>query len=141
MIVVDSSVWIAHLRDLDTRAVRTLRTLEDRSEILVGDIILLEVLEGAIDEKRASRIENDLRQFKIELMLDDRLQAARNYRNLRERGVTIRKTIDLIIATFCLERGHALLHDDRDFDAMAHHLGLRVTALGAGPQGKLERYP
>lgn len=130
MIVVDSSVWIAHLRDLDTGAVRALRALGDPSDILVGDVILLEVLQGAIDEQRAGRIEKDLRQFKVERMLDDQLavRAARNYRNLRERGVTIRKTIDLVIGTFCLDRGHVLLHDDRDFDAMALHLGLRVIA-------------
>jgi predicted nucleic acid-binding protein len=128
MIVVDSSVWIAHLRDLDSTAVRTLRTLDDPDMILVGDIVLLEVLQGARDEERAARIESDLRQFKIERMLDVQLavRAARNYRNLRERGVTIRKTVDVIIGTFCIDNGHALLHDDRDFDAMALHLGLRV---------------
>jgi predicted nucleic acid-binding protein len=61
-------------------------------------------------------------------MLDDRLaaQAAANYRELRRRGSTLRKTIDVIIGTFCLERGHALLHDDRDFEPFAAHLGMRV---------------
>jgi predicted nucleic acid-binding protein len=82
----------------------------------------------ARDEARAIRIENDLRQFQIEPMLDDKLaiRAARNYRTLRERGVTIRKTVDVVIATFCLERNHTLLHDDRDFDAFVALLGLRV---------------
>jgi predicted nucleic acid-binding protein len=127
LIVVDSSVWIGHLRNLDTRAVRALRSIEDPDTIIVGDIVLLEVLQGARNQARAIRIENDLRRFQIEPMLGDNLaiRAARNYRTLRERGVTIRKTIDVIIATFCLERNHALLHDDRDFDAFVA-LGLRV---------------
>jgi predicted nucleic acid-binding protein len=127
LIVVDSSVWIGHLRNLDTRAVRALRSIEDPDTIIVGDIVLLEVLQGARNQARATRIENDLRRFQIEPMLDDNLaiRAARNYRTLRERGVTIRKTIDVIIATFCLERNRALLHDDRDFEAFVA-LGLRV---------------
>jgi predicted nucleic acid-binding protein len=127
LIVIDSYVWIGHLRNLDTRAVRALRSIEDPDTIIVGDIVLLEVLQGARNQARATRIENDLRRFQIEPMLDDNLaiRAARNYRTLRERGVTIRKTIDVIIATFCLERNHALLHDDRDFDAFVA-LGLRV---------------
>ncbi|MGO9723207.1 MAG: PIN domain nuclease [Methylocella sp.] len=128
MIVVDSSVWIANLRDLDTKAVRSLRSIEDPDDILVGDLILLEVLQGARSEPHAARLEAALRQFRIERMLDDDLAvgAARHYRTLRDRGVTIRKTIDLIIGTFCLARGHVLLHDDRDFDPMAAALGLRV---------------
>ncbi len=128
MIVVDSSVWIANLRDLDTRAVRLLRSIEDPDDIVVGDLILLEVLQGARNEEHAVRIENDLRQFHIENMLDAELavSAARHYRTLRDRGATIRKTIDLIIGTFCVARGHVLLHDGRDFDAMTAHMGLRV---------------
>ena len=122
MIVVDSSVWIANLRDLDTRAVRLLRSIEDPDDILVGDLILLEALQGARSEEHAVQIENDLRQFRVESMLDAELavRAARSYRTLRDKGVTIRKT-NLIIGTFCLAHGHMLLHDDRDFDAMAAH--------------------
>lgn len=128
MIVVDSSVWIAHLRGLDITPVRTLRSIDDLDDILVGDLVLLEVLQGARDEQHAMRIEMDLREFRIERMLDEELavRAAGHYRALRDRGVTVRKTVDLIIGTFCLERGHVLLHDDRDFDSMAVHLGLRV---------------
>ena len=71
MIVVDSSVWIANLRDLDTNAVRALRSIEDLDDILVGDLILLEVLQGARSEAHAARLETDLRQFRIERMLDE----------------------------------------------------------------------
>jgi predicted nucleic acid-binding protein len=129
MIVVDSSVWIAELRGLDTEPVRTLRSITETDEILVGDLIMLEVLQGARDERHAARIERNLRQFRIERMLDDELavSAAEYYRDLRKRGITIRKTIDLIIGAFCIARAHVLLHDDRDFDPMAAHLGLQVA--------------
>ncbi len=129
MIVVDTSVWIAHLRGVRTEPVRKLTSIERTNEILVGDLILLEVLQGARDEAHAARIERDLRQFPIEPMLDERLavRAAANYRELRRRGSTVRKTVDVIIGTFCLERGHALLHDDRDFDPFAMHLGMQVV--------------
>ncbi|HEX8666652.1 MAG TPA: PIN domain nuclease [Beijerinckiaceae bacterium] len=129
MIVVDSSVWIANLRREQTEPVRKLRSIERPSQIIVGDLILLEVLRGARDEAHAARIERNLRQFTVASMLDDRLavRAAANYRELRRRGLTVRKTIDVIIGTFCLEYGHALLHDDRDFDPFVKHLGLRVV--------------
>ena len=129
MIVVDSSVWIANLRDLDIDAVHKLRSIDDPGEILVGDLILLEVLQGARGEDHAARIEHNLRQFRIEPMLDADLvvKAARHYRSLRREGITVRRTIDIIIATFCVEGHHFLLHDDRDFDMMASHLGLRLV--------------
>ncbi|WP_158812785.1 PIN domain nuclease [Methylocapsa sp. S129] len=129
MIVVDSSVWIANLRNLDIRQVRALRALDDPDEVLVGDVVLLEVLQGARDDARADQLEKWLRRFPIVRMLDEELaaRAARNYRLLRKRGVTIRKTIDVIVGTFCLEHDHILLHADRDFDGMAMHLGLRVA--------------
>jgi predicted nucleic acid-binding protein len=77
----------------------------------------------------AARLEHDLRRFDVVPMLDDVLavRAARNYRSLRALGVTPRKTIDLIIGTFCIEMDHTLLHDDRDFDPMVEHLGLRLA--------------
>ncbi len=133
MIVVDSSVWIAQLRAQATPAALRLRSIveEDDDRILVGDLILLEALQGARDEALAARIERNLRSYPIAPMLDEAIavEAARNYRVLRARGVTVRKTIDLIIGTFCLVGGHALLHDDRDFDPMAAHLGLLVVVV------------
>ncbi|MBX5241022.1 PIN domain nuclease [Rhizobium sp. NLR22b] len=128
MIVVDSSVWIAHLRGMENAARRRLQNIEDPLEILVGDLILMEVLQGARNDRHATTIAN-LRQFTIRPMLDDSLavRAARNYRLLRERGITVRKIIDVIISTFCIQEGHSLLHDDRDFDPMAEHLGLRIA--------------
>lgn len=129
MIVVDSSVWIANLRGSNGSAVLKLRSIGENDQIIVGDVILLEVLQGARSEAVAARIENGMRRFHLVSMLSDRLavRAARNCRLLRARGVTVRKTIDLIIGTYCLEYGHRLLHDDRDFQPMVEHLGLRVV--------------
>lgn len=130
MIVADSSVWIGQLRGLDNRAVRKLTEVQRAHRaILIGDLILLEVLQGARDDAHALRLERDLRKFKIEPMLGDDIavKAATNYRILRGRGITVRKTIDLIIATFCVEHGHSLLHDNRDFDEMAAYIGLDVV--------------
>jgi predicted nucleic acid-binding protein len=126
MIVVDSSVWIANLRGQDIETVRKLRGIEDASQILVGDLVLLEVLQGARDDAHASQIERFMRQFEVVPMLSDFLavRAARNYRLLRQKGVTVRKTIDMIIGTFCIENKSGLLHNDKDFVPMAEHLGL-----------------
>ena len=133
MIVVDSSVWIGNLRGLENQAVRRLREVvtEADDQILVGDLILLEVLQGARDEVHADRIERNLRQYPVVPMLDEAIaiRAARNYRLLRTQGITVRKTIDMIIGTFCVTGDHLLLHDDRDFDPMTEHLGLRVVRI------------
>jgi predicted nucleic acid-binding protein len=129
VILVDTSVWIARLRNRETEATAKLRAFVAREPLLIGDLILLEVLQGARDEAHAARIERDMRRYAVVPLLDDELapRAARNYRTLRDLGVTIRKTADLIIATYCIERGHTLLHDDRDFDPIEEHLGLRVA--------------
>jgi predicted nucleic acid-binding protein len=133
VIVIDSSVWIGLLRNSDSAPVRRLRDIVDAADdqVLVGDLILLEVLQGARDEAHAARIERNLRRYPIAPMLGDAIavQAARNYRVLRSRGVTVRRTIDMIIGTFCVAGGHALLHDDRDFEPMAAHLGLRMVPV------------
>ena len=130
MIVVDSSVWIDILRNVDNAAVRKLQALNhDDTEILIGDIILLEVLQGARDAGHATRVEWNLRRFPIAPMLDADLavRAAQNYRYLRSRGITTRKTADLVIGTFCMARDHLLLQNDRDFEPMATHLGLQLA--------------
>jgi predicted nucleic acid-binding protein len=124
--LVDSSVWIAHLRGSLTPATAKLEVAVSREPILVGDLILLEVLQGARDERHAARIERGLRRFEVVPLLDVDLapRAARNYRRLRDMGITVRKTNNIIIGTFCIERGCSLLHDDRDFAPMEEHLGL-----------------
>jgi predicted nucleic acid-binding protein len=127
MIVVDTSAWLAHFRNQLTPAAEALRAHATPNEIIVGDIVLLECLQGARDERHAAHIEAGLRAFIVEPMLgpDLAVAAARHYRTLRALGVTPRKTADLIIATFCVAHGYALLHQDRDFDPIVQHLGLR----------------
>ena len=127
MIVVDSSVWIANLRGPDTLAVNKLRAaIDEENDLLFGDLILLEVLQGTRDEAHADRIRRNLRRYPVASMLDDTLavQSARTYRILRARGIRVGKTIDMIIGTFCIAGNHMLLHDDRDFGPMANYLGL-----------------
>ena len=128
MIVVDSSVWIALLRGEASPPVAQLTAIENTPEILVGDLILTEVLQGARDDKHAATIETLMSAFPVVPLLGPSLapRAAANYRLLRQRGVTIRKTIDVMIATYCIEHGHLLLHQDRDFDPMVQHCGLRT---------------
>lgn len=129
MILVDSSVWIAHLRGQQTPAVAKLEVAAGREPLLVGDLILLEVLQGARDEAHAARIGRGLRRFALVPLLDSDLapRVARNHRKLRERGITVRKTANIIIGTFCIEHRHSLLHDDRDFAPMQEHLGLLIA--------------
>jgi hypothetical protein len=129
LIVVDSSVWIASLRNQRTAQVLRLIELSLQEPLIVGDLVMAEVLQGARDETHAARIERNLRQHFVEPMVTDRVAvtAARNYRRMRSSGITIRKTIDVLIGTFCIEGGHRLLHDDRDFDQMENLLGLAVV--------------
>jgi len=128
VILVDTSVWIDYLRDNGTDGAKTLDRLIDRVPILVGDLILCELLQGLRSDREASLVESALSRFNIVPLVTPALaiQAAANYRLLRKKGITIRKTIDLLIATFCLENNHTLLHSDRDFDPIQIHLGLQV---------------
>ena len=124
MIVVDSSVWVAHFRNLASRQVVLRRALFRREELLVDDIILLKVLRGA----RTSAMPCGSYAVCTPLMLGGAIagQAAWNFRALRAAGITIRSSPDLIIGTYCIEHRHTLLHDDRDFGPMHEHLGLQV---------------
>ena len=129
MILVDTSVWIDHLNNDSTDEVHKLRRLVGRQPILVGDLILCEILQGLRSEREAALVEHELRRFDMVSIATPELavRAAANYRFLRAKGVTIRKTIDLLIGTFCIENNHALLHADRDFNPFQEHLGLRVV--------------
>jgi predicted nucleic acid-binding protein len=126
VIVVDSSVWIDFLNGREVPHVRRLRTSLGAEEIIVGDLIVCEVLQGLDDEREAHEVELPLRRFQIVSMVGDAVavSAARNFRALRQRGITIRKTIDLLIGTWCIEHGRPLLHNDSDFRLMAQHLAL-----------------
>lgn len=118
MIVVDSSVWIANLRNELSPAVRWLRA-EPRDEVIaVGDIFLMEVLRGARSDEHALAIQLQLDRFaKIAMLAPARaVLAARHYRLLQSLAVTTRSAMDLVISTSCIEQGHKLMHQDRDFD-------------------------
>jgi predicted nucleic acid-binding protein len=131
VIVVDSSVWIDFLNGRNARQVRRLCTLLGADEIIVGDLMLCEVLQGLDSEQAAQEVEALLRRFEIVPMAGDAIAvaAARNFRSLRRRGITVRKTIDLLIGTWCIENRRPLLHNDSDFRPMNRFLGLaEVTA-------------
>ena len=131
MIVVDTTVWIDFLNGRNTPHVQRLHALLGTTEIIVGDLMLCEILQGLANDDAASAVERLLRQFDIVSMAGEAIAvaAARNYRSLRARGITIRKTIDLLIGTWCIENRRALLHNDRDFHPMARHLGLNEVAV------------
>jgi predicted nucleic acid-binding protein len=133
VIVVDSSVWIDFLRGRNLAAVRSLRTLLGAEEIIVGDLMLCEVLQGVVSEQAAQEVEALLRRFEIVPMAGEGIAvaAARNYRSLRRRGITVAKTIDLLIGTWCIEHQRPLLHNDTDFRPMARHLGLIEVPVAA----------
>jgi predicted nucleic acid-binding protein len=124
--VVDTSVWIDFLNGRNAPHVTMLRASLGRDEILVGDLMLCEVLQGLDSDSAAREVEALLRRFDIVSMVGEGIAtlAARNFRALRRRGITIRKTIDLLIGTWCISNRQPLLHNDNDFRPMARYLGL-----------------
>ena len=129
MVVADSGVWIDYFNAQANPARDTLRRLlqEGVTRIVVPDLVLFEVLRGF-------RGERDLRQAQLLMMSLDVeavssaalcLQAAQHYRDLRKVGITVRSGIDVLVATFCIERDYRLLHRDRDFQAFEEQRGLR----------------
>ena len=129
MIVVDSSVWIDYFNGVETRETALLDGVLGRGPIVVGDLILVEVLQGFRAEQHVRRARAALDTLIFESMVgrEIALKSASNYRALRAKGVTVRKTIDMLIATFCMEKEHSLLHSDRDFDPIEEHLGLETV--------------
>ena len=128
MIVADTSIWIDYVRGVDSPLTNLLDRELDRSRIITGDLIIAEFLQGFRSEKdyeNAKRIMESL-EYHDFVGKDIALKAAGNFRKLRKSGITVRKTIDMLIATFCIENDFELLHNDRDFDAMEKRLGLRV---------------
>lgn len=127
MILVDSSVWIDYFRGVSTPQSDVLDNMLGSEPIAIGDLILTEVLQGF----RTDRDFNRARKLLTSLVVIDlggpsvAIQAARNFRTLRSLGVTVRKTIDTVIATRCIKDHYHLLYSDRDFDPFVVHLGLR----------------
>lgn len=129
MIFADSSVWIDYLAGVINPSTDYLAELHGARGLAMGDLIAMEILRGVRDEQRYKRIRAQvLGTVPIEMAPTPIvLKSAENYRALRARGITIRSAIDCIIATFCIEGGHELLHSDRDFDPFEQHFGLRVV--------------
>lgn len=127
MILVDSSVWIDYFRGIGTPEADRLDGLLGSEPLATGDLILTEVLQGFASDEDFNQAHALLSSLTV-IDLGGRkiaIQAARNYRKLRLLGLTVRKTIDTIIATRCIEEDFALLYSDRDFDPFVKHLGLR----------------
>ncbi|RWX75971.1 PIN domain nuclease [Neorhizobium lilium] len=129
MILVDSSVWISVLRGVSTLQTTKFYQIEDLQEVVLGDLVLLEILQGAQSEQHAAEIRKRMHAFDAVPLLspDLAVKAARNYRLLRSRGRTMSKTADLIIGTYCIENDLSLLHSDKDYLPMAEYLGLQIA--------------
>jgi len=127
VILVDSSVWIDYFRGTDSTAADRLDLLLQTEPLAIGDLILAEVLQGFTKERDFAEARKLLTALEVVTLGGEAIaiEAARNHRRLRALGFTVRKTIDTLIATWCIENDGILLHNDRDFDAFQKHLGLQ----------------
>lgn len=126
MIVVDTSVWVDFFRGVADRRASLLRALGVDGEAVVGDLILCEILQGLPSEAEAARVVERLDLLPMVGMVGPKiaLEAVRNYRILRRKGITVGRTMDILIGTFCIASGFRLLHNDQDSRPMVEHLGL-----------------
>jgi predicted nucleic acid-binding protein len=128
MVIVDTTVWIDYLGGVTNPETRWLDHEIGQQRIGLTDIILCKVLQGIRTDAAFTQVRRNLLNFEVfdSGGVDLAVASARNYRSLRAQGRTVRKTIDCLIATFCLKEGHSLLHRDRDFDSFENYLGLHV---------------
>jgi len=128
VIVVDTSVWIDYFNGMPTAPAGLLDALLGERVLAVGDLIIAELLQGFATEPDAKRALNLLEPLEFLEMAgrDVAIQSAASYRRLRRRGVTVRKTMNMLVGTCCLMHDHEILHNDRDFEVLAKHLGLKV---------------
>lgn len=131
MILIDSSVWIAYFNGKITPQTDWLDAALGKEIIVIGDILLVEVLQGFKNDGDFRQAKVLLSSFPFMEMLGKEMavKCAENYRLLRKKGVTVRKTIDVIIGTFCIHHNLTLLHDDQDFVPLVKHLKLKVIKL------------
>jgi len=127
MILVDSSVWINYFNGNNSWQVEILDQLLSQVPLFTGDLILTEVLQGFKKEKEYNKAKEILSVLPCQQLggYEIAISSAENYRKLRKKGITVRKTIDVIIGTFCINENIPLLHDDKDFEPMVDHLGLK----------------
>jgi predicted nucleic acid-binding protein len=128
MVIIDTTVWVDYLRGAQNPETQWLNRELDRQRLGLTDVILCEVLQGIRDDRSFARVHRELLRFEVFATggVELAVAAARNFRTLRQRGHTVRKTIDCLIATFCLQGGHSLLHRDHDFDPFEQILRLLV---------------
>jgi predicted nucleic acid-binding protein len=129
MIIVDTTVWIDYLGGVTNAQTEWLGREVGLQALGITDLILCEVLQGIRNDTNFTQVLRELSEFEVFETGGEQLAiaSAKNYRALRSRGYTVRKTIDCLIATFCIARRHTLLHRDRDFDLFEDHLGLQVV--------------
>jgi predicted nucleic acid-binding protein len=129
MVIIDTTIWIDYLRGARNKETDYFDREIARQRFGLTDLILCEILQGIRDEQSFTRVLHELRNFELFETGGSGLaiEAARNFRHLRRRGRTVRKTIDCLIATFCIQHEHTLLHRDRDFDHFEELLGLMVV--------------
>ena len=128
MIVADTSAWIDYFRGVEAPHTDLLDRALSESRVIIGDLILAELLQGFSSDREYQTAKHlmDGLEYRDFVGKDMAMAAAQNSRALRRQGITVRKTIDVLIATFCMENGFGLIHNDRDFDPMEQLLGLRV---------------
>ena len=126
MILVDSSIWVDYFRGVSTTQTGKLHSLLDSEPLAIGDLILAEVLQGFTNNSDFNKAKGLLTSLDVVNIggIDIAIQAAKNFRTLRGFGITVRKTIDTLIATRCIESGYVLLHNDRDFEPFVKYLKL-----------------
>lgn len=128
MIIVDTTVWVDYFRGARNPETDWLDREAHQTRIGLTDLILCEVLQGVTSDREFALIQGELLKFELFQAggLELAIAAARNFRSMRKRGLTVRKMVDCLIATFCLANGHSLLHRDRDFDVFERNLRLFV---------------
>ena len=129
MLLIDSSVWINYFNDKSTWQTEILDQVLQQIPLFTADLILTEVLQGFRTEKDYQKAKEIMSILPCKNMGGCKIaiQSAENYRKLRKIGITVRKTIDVIIGTFCITENISLLHDDKDFEPMVKHLGLKTV--------------
>lgn len=127
MVLVDSSVWINYFNGKSTWQTEILDQMLLQIPLIIGDLVLTEVLQGFKKESEYNKAKEVLSILSCKRMggYEIAIKSAENYRKLRKKGLTVRKTIDVIIGTFCINENIALLHDDKDFEPMVKYLGLK----------------
>ena len=129
MVIVDTSAWIEYLNGTNSSVVARVDQCLEQDLVAIGDLIYCEIMQGIRSTRQRSQVSSlllalpqfDMGGFRIAE------KSAANYRLLRSKGITVRKTIDVLIGTFCTEHGFQIVHNDSDFDLMAKHIGLDIT--------------